>query len=867
MNKIVYIIFNFFFISVFSTDNQNLKKTYYPIEINSTDAPKIDGLIDDSIWSKAQWENGFVELEPNENTIPSYDTSFKILYDKKHLYIAIKAIDSLPDQIVNRLSRRDQFDGDKLMVAIDSYHDLRTAYMFGVSVAGVKMDMIASDNGQDEDISWDPIWDVKTHIDKEAWYAEYKIPFNQVRFDNSENNVWGFNIMREIFRENEKSVWNRVPADSPGWVSESGELKGLNNISNEKQIDIRPFLTSKLDTYEKQLGNPYKDGNDFTLNAGLDAKFGITNNLTLDITINPDFGQIEADPSQISLDGFEIFLEERRPFFVESKNIFNYRLTNRDNLFFSRRLGRAPQGRPNTIQGEYYDQPTITKILGAAKFSGKTNNGWSIGILESITSNEYAKISNDLENRRDKVEPMTNYFVGRIQKDFNENSSLGGIFTSTNRSKLSDNLNFLHKSAYSAGVDFKHQWRNKKYFIDSKIVISKVNGSRESILNTQTSITHLFQRIDASHIDVDPTKTSLTGTNGIIDIGKQSEGNWTYGAGFNWYSPELEINDIGYLRQADLKMQTSFIGYKTLKSIGKLRSFRGTFEQFTTYDFEGNHNRTQYSFDSSLTLNNNMSFNMGVTHKPRIFINTYLQGGPRFRYSEENYIFVNFRTDHRKKFRFGIGSVYSQAKENNFSLFRTDLTFSYQPNSSLSLSIQPSYSNHPNQTQYVTTLNLNQAPRYILGRLDNEILSASIRLDYILNPSLSIQYYGQPFIFKATYDQFKYVTNPIADKLEDRFNKFENNQLEYTNSIYSVDEDLDSVIDYSFNNPNFSTVQFKSNLVLKWEYQPGSELYFIWAQGINSYIENTENLIEGLGVGLKDKKPNNTFLIKATHRL
>ena len=319
-------------------------------------------------------------------------------------------------------------------------------------------------------------------------------------------------------------------------------------------------------------------------------------------------------------------------------------------------------------------------------------------------------------------------------------------------------------------------------------------------------LAHLFQRIDASHIDVDPTKTSLTGTNGIIDIGKQSEGNWTYGAGFNWYSPELEINDIGYLRQADLNLTGQF-----QTPTDWYRSTSINLGQYTTYDFEGNLNRLQFNLEGDVNFKNNWEAGVYMIHKPMINLNTYLRGGPRWRFSEENGIFLS-AADHRKKFRFGIGSVYSQAKENNFSLFRTDLTFSYQPNSSLSLSIQPSYSNHPNQTQYVTTLNLNQAPRYILGRLDNEILSASIRLDYILNPSLSIQYYGQPFIFKATYDQFKYVTNPIADKLEDRFNKFENNQLEYTNSIYSVDEDLDSVIDYSFNNPNFSTCNFKALL-------------------------------------------------------
>lgn len=329
-------------------------------------------------------------MNPDENTDLSEQTKFKILYDQKHLYIALKALDSEPETITNRLSRRDGFVGDRINVLIDSYHDLRTGFLFTVTAAGVRGDEFITDNGNNIDASWNPIWSAKALIDNEGWTAEMKIPLSQLRFSNDPNQVWGLNVVRNYFKNNELSAWNRIPIGAAGWVSEAGKLKGLKNIKPQKQIEIQPFVVTKLDRYEAEAGNPYADGNDFNLNTGLDAKIGITNDLTLDVTINPDFGQVEADPAAINLDGFEIFNRDQRPFFVENKNIFDYRFAdNRNNLFFSRRIGRSPQVNLETTDEAFVNQPQNTTILGAAKFSGKTKNGWSIGVLESMTSKEF----------------------------------------------------------------------------------------------------------------------------------------------------------------------------------------------------------------------------------------------------------------------------------------------------------------------------------------------------------------------------------------------------------------------------------------------------------------------------------------------
>ena len=869
--KIMTLIIYLFWVNVFigqTKDTFNDRRVYTPIKIDDTNAPIVDGLISESIWDSVVWGEGFIEFEPDNNTKPSQETRFKIIYDEDNLYIAVRAYDSEPEKINSTISRRDNLNNsDEFFIAIDSYHDLRTAFMFGIGAGGGKSDWVVTNNGENEELSWNPIWDVKTTIDNLGWLAEIKIPINQLRFKEGSNIVWGFNIMRRIHRLDEKTLWNHIPADTPGWVSENGELHGL-NLKSKNQVDIRPFVTASVKTYESTPNNPYRDGEDSNFNGGLDIKLGITNDLILDLTFNPDFGQVEADPSMISLDGFEVFMDEKRSFFIESKNIFDYQFGPRnDNLFFSRRIGKAPSRLPTLNSGEYYKSPQFTKIIGAAKVSGKTKNGWSIGVLESVTANEYANISDGENARREKVEPLTNYLVTRIQKDFNHNNTfIGGIITSTNRPELPENLNFLHKSAMTAGIDFKHQWKNKNYYFEGKFIGSNVKGSEESIYRTQTSITHLFQRSDASHLEVDPTKTSLTGTGGVFMIGKQGGGHWLYDLGFDWHSPELELNDLGYLRQADHKTQFTMASYRSLSPKGSVRSFNVGFQQFSTYDFEGNHNRTQFDLKSQVRFMNNFSINMGITHKPKIYINTFLQGGPRWRFNEENYIFTYIMSDQSKKLKGLIGSVYSQAKQNNFSMFKVEALISYSPSNKLLFSVSPEYSHHPNKTQYFTTVNYEGTPKYILASLDNDILMASVRINYTVNPELSIQYYGQPFIFRAKYDQLKYVTNPTAINLNNRFNLYNQDQINFENNYYSIDHNLDGNTDYGFYNPDFSSVQLRSNLVIRWEYRRGSELFFVWAQGLNSYIDTTESLFEGIGIGLKDK-PENTFLIKATFSL
>jgi len=870
-----------------NTSTKYEKRIYTTKPITDKEPPTIDGVLDEDTWNLVEWTTDYIEFEPDVGTAPTEQTKMKIIYDDKNLYIAFKCYQADPSTIEKRMGRRDSFSGDWVEINFDSYNDDRTAFSFTASVSGVKGDEFISDNSN-FDTSWNPIWYLGTQVDDDGWTAEMRIPLSQLRFGNEQEQVWGLQSTRRYFNNEERSVWQPVPANPPGWVSEFGELRGLVGLKPQNQLELQPYALTKLDTYEAQAGNPFRDGNDTKLTGGLDAKIGITNDLTLDLTINPDFGQVDADPGAISLDDFEIFFQERRPFFVENKNVFDFRVGGgADNVFNSRRIGRAPQGytSANGGLGEYEDIPNATTILGAAKFSGKTKSGWAIGILESMTAKEYGEVKLDErqdvlnalpevgEEREELVEPFTNYLVARAQKDFNDrNSYVGAIFTSTNRS-LEENVSFLHKSAYTGGLDFRHNWKNRTYYIDGNITMSNVTGSKEAILRTQTSIGHLFQRVDAGHVDVDPNKTSLTGTGGRLEVGKGGGGNWRYNIGANWKSPELELNDLGFLRQADDIRQ--YINLRRLfnKPTNWYRQANFGFQLSTAFDFEGNYNRIQYEINGNINFKNNYWTDFGAAHKPRIFINTFLRGGPRWKFNEENFWFLFAGTDQRKKLSFRAGHVNSKAAQKQFGLNRYEVGMRYQPLNSLSLSLDVEYAENPNRTQYVTDNDLegnpiifNGSPRYILGEIENDDLSATLRVNYNINPNLTIQYYGQPFIFKAKYSKFNYVNNSIAENINDRVTWYNNNQIEFDNGIYSVDEDTDGTVDYTFGNPDFAFVQFRSNLVVRWEYIPGSEIFLVWSQGINGLGDVNNSFGDIIDNQLFSQKPQNTFLIKATYR-
>ncbi|MCB0375109.1 MAG: hydrolase, partial [Sinomicrobium sp.] len=373
--------------------------------------------------------------------------------------------------------------------------------------------------------------------------------------------------------------------------------------------------------------------------------------------------------------------------------------------------------------------------------------------------------------------------------------------------------------------------------------------------------------VDASHVDVDPERTSLTGTGGRIELGKNGGGNLRYNGGFIWRSPELELNDVGFLRQADELKQYANVYYQNLKPFGKFRRINIWLEQFTTYDFEGNFNRIQFDLGSYTQFKNNWWANVGFIYKPRILTNTILRGGPRFRFSDEFINYSFFGTDSRKKLRFHAGVVYSEGQERSFTFGSVEAGVNYQPLDALNISLIPQFSRNTNTLQYIEESDYNGTPRYLLGNMDQQTLSASIRFNYSINPNLSIQYYGQPFVFRATYSDFSRVSDtPTANDFRQRRLLYNPDQVSFSDDVYTIDEDSNGVMDYSFENPDFTFVQFRSNLVLRWEYIPGSEIFLVWSQGITGSGDPSEHLFRSLDRQILGKQPENIFLIKATYR-
>lgn len=854
------------------------RRVYITKSLDGLTPPVIDGVPDEALWDMVPWEGDFIEQRPDENTPPAQQTRFKILYDPKFLYVGIQCFDQEPDRIVKRLSRRDGFEGDWIAVFIDSYHDKRTAFGFLVTAAGVKADIFESNNGENEDDSWNPIWYTRAQTGTEGWTAEMKIPLSQLKFGKSVEQVWGLQVMRRFFREEERSVWQRLPADTPGFVSEFGELHGLFNLDPQKQMEIQPYTVARLNTYEAEEGNPFSDGSDATLAAGLDAKIGLTNDLTLDLTVNPDFGQVEADPSAIALDGFQIFFQEQRPFFVENKNIFDFRVSRSqagntfgiDNVFYSRRIGRSPQGSVNTTGEELADVPETTPILGAAKFSGKTKDGWSVGLLESVTARRFATIDNNGSRRKEVVEPFTNYFVGRLQKDFNDrNSYIGGILTATNRDHLPEGLNFLHKAAYTGGMDFKHQWNQRDWYFGGNLIWSHVSGSTEAIRQTQESIAHLFQRVNTGHVEVDSGRTSLSGTGGNIQLGKVGNGHWKFETGGTFRSPELELNDMGFQTRADDIRHYTWIGYQTLKPDKTFRKVGINYNHWGVWDFGGYLNNLQFNTNSWQNWKHNWFSNAGFNFMPIQYSNFALRGGPRLRMSPEISFNNGVESDGRKKLSASFFHNGRKATDNSYSYYYIEAGLAYQPYNALRVSAFPSYSINNDKLQFIDNIDLAGEARYLNGEIEQKTLSMSFRLNYTINPNLSIQYWGQPFISRGRYTDFKHVTNPMARVFEDRISAYSESQVSFDpgQDRYYVDENLDGSPEFDFENPDFSVIQFRSNLVVRWEYVPGSEIFLVWSQDISQSGDPGQDLLSGLSQNLfGGKQPSNIFLIKATYR-
>jgi len=867
---------------VFTHAQKSVKREFQAKKIDQSNLV-IDGKLNETHWQKAFWGDNFVQHEPFNGTNASQKTEFSILYDDNFLYVGLKMYDNNPDSIVQRMTRRDNVDGDLIGIQLDSYHDLRTAFTFLVSAAGVKMDMIQSNDGGNEDSTWDPIWWTQTSIQEDGWTAEMKIPFTQLRFGNEELQTWGLQIARSIFRKDELSTWQHIPKEAPGWVHNFGKLK-IKDIKSKKVFDFVPYAVSGFNVYDGDKSNPFASGRDFKYNFGMDGKFGITSNLTLDFTINPDFGQVEADPSEVNLSAFESYYSEKRPFFIEGRNILNFPVAFGDgghgaeNLFYSRRIGRRPHHYPEAADTAYTYLPNNTTILGAAKITGKTKDGWSIGVLETVTQKEYAEFRHNDSSWYQTVEPLTNYSVGRVQKDFdNGNTIIGGMMTSTNRVlDGEEHLDYLHTSAYSGGIDYTQYFKDKEWVLKVNNMFSNVNGSEEAIELTQTSSARYFQRPDADYVELDPTRTSLSGYGGNVQVGKVGGGKWKFMSFWAWKSPELELNDLGFMRSADELSNATWVQYRIQKPTKIWRSFSINFNQWNGWDYGGTHTYSCGNFNLHNQFINYWNFSMGINYNGPQVSNTLLRGGNAMKMPGNMNGWFWFGSNSQKQLRLTGNGSMNRGFNDYRERYGMNIGLTYKPISTLSITLRPSVSILRNDLQFVNNDNTyNGDTRYIFATINQRTINLSLRINYNITPDLSLQFWGQPFIAAGKYNNFKMITDSKADEYSNRFLEYSDNQISFNaeENAYYIDEIPNNAKgvndDYAFSNPDFNYKQFLANFVLRWEYNPGSTVFFVWSQNRDHFAENGGfNLGNDLGdlFNYAENKSYNAFMIKFSYR-
>ncbi len=874
MKRIAFVLLLFSFSYTAFAQSLETKKVYL-IQRANPHPPTIDGKMDDPVWQRLPAGTDFVQHQPEEGKPPTYQTYFKLAYDDKNIYVLIRAIDLEPEKIVRRMARRDEGDdADMVGILFDSYHDQRTAFGFGVNAAGVKVDQMFTNDGSNEDKSWDPVWEVAVSVDDSGWTAEMRIPFSQLRYGKKKEQVWGLQVYRQFYRRQELSLWQYVPRDASGFVHLFGELRGLIGLTSPRRIEILPYAVSKLETGPAEEGNPFRTGHSTGFNGGLDGKIGVTSDLTLDLTVNPDFGQVEADPSVVNLTAFETFFEEKRPFFIEGRNILNFPLAMgdgdfaRETLFYSRRIGRRPHYYPDLASEEYARVPDNTTILGAFKLTGKTKTGWSIGALEALTAREVAQIEGPAGKREETVEPLTNYFVGRLQKDFQQgNTIIGGMLTATNRRIRDDHLNFLNRSAYTGGLDFLQQWKDKTYFLNTRIFFSRITGHPDALLEVQTSPIHYFQRPDADYLALDSSRTELFGHGGTVAFGKGGGGHWRFAVGGLWRSPGLELNDLGYLRRADQIMQFVWIGYRWWEPTGIIRQFSLNANQWQGWNFGKERLFRGGNVNGFLQFTNYWGFNAGINREGEALSVSELRGGPALKTPGGWRFWLNGFSDERQPLTFGLGLFGYRSDDRISRSQAVNVNFTWRVTNTLNLRLEPSYSWNVSNLQYVTTEEWENEKRYLFGRIDQNTFALEFRLNFSLTPNLSIQYYGQPFVSAVKYSHFKKITRPRAKRYEDRFHEFSEAEIRYdeANEEYLIDETGNGLTDYSFGKPDFNFREFLSNLVIRWEYRPGSTLYLVWSQNRRG-IEGFGDFDWGRDLpGIFDSASDNVFLIKLNY--
>ncbi len=834
-------------------------------------APRLDGHLDEAVWALAPVMSDFTQQDPMEGQPATQRTDVRVVFTDEALYVGVRAFDSEPDRIAAQLTRRDvDSPSDWIVVAVDSYHDRRTAFQFWVNPAGVKRDVYVF-NDNEEDDSWDAVWDVAVTRDGNGWTAEYRIPFSQLRFPRAASQSFGFNVGRKINRTNEFDMWRLIPKNASGQVSLYGDLEGIEGIRPPRRLEALPYSVGRGTRSLAEAGNPFRTGSDMAGSLGADVKFGVTSNLTLDATINPDFGQVEADPAVVNLSAFESFFPERRPFFSEGVNIFRFPLGSGDgaseDLFYTRRIGRQPQGSADP-RGGYADQIDHTSILGAAKLSGKTPAGWTIGLLGALTAQELAGVRDSLGvGHRDVVEPRSQYFVGRLARDFRQGRTVLGLFGTAMNRDLPASLDYLRSSAYTLGMNWSHRFGHDAYAFRGSVVGSNVRGSPAAITSTQESSARYYQRPDNTYEELDTTRTSLSGLAFQATLGREA-GKWRWVEGLDTRAPGFESNDMGFMRNADYVSQFSWVQRRWTSPGRVFRRINVNLNQWSNFNYGGDRTNFGYNVNTNFTLLNYWGGFFGVNRNEAGLSTGALRGGPAIRSTGGTNGWAGFFSDERKPLRvFGNGWFWAGDAGGSWA-GGVSSDVSWRPSGRMDFTVSPGIDWNVDDWQYLDTRNVLGADQYLFGEIHQTTLAMAFRGSVTFTPTLTLQLYAQPFYSAGRYTEFKRTANTRARRYADRFDMFTGSRLQRdADGNVLIDINADNTTDVQLDDPDFSYVSFRSNIVLRWEYRPGSTIFLVWQQNRSGFTTDGRYRFGDATRNLMDTRPDNVFVVKVNYWL
>ena len=889
MLKYTFYMLTFIFLSVqeiiFSNDNPSQLKI---TAIRTEERIVIDGILKENIWQRTGF-NGLIQQDPEQGVNPSQPSEIWVAYDNEAIYFAARFYDSSPDSIMARLVRRDFIWGDPsdgCVLYLDSYHDKRSGYFFYVSAAGTLADgLIENDVKQPNDLSWDAVWEGAPKIDEEGWSVEMKIPFSQLRCKKGDSQVWGINVERFISRRVETDMIVYTPRNESGFTSRFPDLVGIEGFTPPSDLEILPYVTGKAEYISSDANDPFYSGGNYIPGIGLDVRSGLGNSLTLNGTINPDFGQVEVDPAIVNLTDVEYTFQEKRPFFTEGGSIYRFGRGGTNNnmsinwtnpsIFYSRRIGRKPQG--GLPAYDYADIPNGTHILGAGKVSGQIMGDWKVGMISALTKKEYAEIDVDGNRSQVEIEPLTYYGVFRAQKDFNEGEQgIGLLSTFTNRffddPALKNNLN---TNAFVAGAD---GWtlldEDRTYVLTGWSALSFVSGNKNRMISLQRNSQHYFQRPDASHINVDSSATSLIGYAGRVMLNK-NRGQFTFNTAIGFMTPKFEVNDLGYGAYGDI-INAHIATFYRWNNPTEIYQHAGIYAStFANFDFGGNNTDQGYTLGGYITLHNLYGGEIYYSFQPETYNARRTRGGPLMLNLVSQSIHFNLYTDMREWWVVNIGGDFEFGEDINYRSISTNLEF--KVTTTLTLSVGPEFSQNSTQAQWIANLpdptaQETYGKRYVFAQLEQTTFAADIRADWIISPTLSLQAYIQPLIASGKYSDFKALARPKSfDFL--KYGK-EGSKIEETISedgsinAYILDADGEGPSEsVTIGNPDFNYISLRGNAVLRWEYMPGATIFFVWTQSRedvhsdgNFYFRKSLNTLLNI-------KPDNIFMIKLTYRL